>query len=199
MSSKRQISQQDVRAHTVLIGDVRAMWEKLWWDVDVFCDVQRAYPDERQPLVYAALNACISAWSLEQWSKAAYKHALRKTGADAPVDFDSLLSQMVPAQAACADIANTTKHGSHRESRWHGGQLTLDWDEGSEYYPSGFHLLKNESGESIAFFSSLDALPRGWWGFLERVSLVEGPMPTPDWFRNKMSRIFRGANFVGTA
>jgi hypothetical protein len=37
------------------------MFSKLAWDADIFRDIQISYPDEPEPLAFAAINVCVSA------------------------------------------------------------------------------------------------------------------------------------------
>ncbi|PCK77516.1 hypothetical protein [Rhizobium sophoriradicis] len=64
----------------MLIVESITMWEKLCWDVEQFQDIQRSYPQERQPLAFAAINVCIAAWSLEQWAKIEWIKKMRSEG-----------------------------------------------------------------------------------------------------------------------
>lgn len=132
--------------HTLIIDDVRTAWEKMYWDVDVFGDVQRSFPEEHEPLAYAALNACVSASSLESWSFVAWKRQRRKKDCKTEdSEFYDLLETMIPHQGLCADVPNTTLHGDHREHCWLGGSLDLRYDEADEAdedSPSGFVVLK---------------------------------------------------------
>ena len=192
MSPRRKRPLEDSKSHTVIIGDVHAMWEKLWWDVEVFSDIQRGYPDEVQPLVYSALNACIAAWSLEKWAQKALTQSNRLSQGDVSGAFDKCLAEMVPAQAMCNAIANTAKHASFFEATWSGGELRLEWHAGDESCPPGYVLIQSASGERGSMLNSLFSLPADWWNFLVSINLVSGPMPTPVWFQNKMQRIFGG-------
>ena len=163
----------------------------MYWDIDVFGDVQRSYPEEQEPLAYAALNACISAWSLESWARTAWKRQRRKTGGSGKVsEFNSRLETMIPHQGLCADVANTTKHGEHRESRWLGGRLDLRYDDACENSPSGFVVLKSEGIRTSSLYNDLHDLPHLWWKFIKEVDLVSGKQPTPDWWQRKISRMF---------
>lgn len=137
--------------HTALIGDPITMWEKLAWDVDQFQDIQRSYPDETQPLAFAAINVCIAAWSLEQWVRAAWIKQRRSAGEKADESlFYKTVRQLVPTQAICASVANTAKHVSHREDDdWKGGEVRIRWEDGDENGPSTYTLhYVDESGAS---------------------------------------------------
>ncbi|SCZ73372.1 hypothetical protein SAMN04488118_11711 [Epibacterium ulvae] len=189
--------QQDtpVTKHTVLIGGVADMWEKMYWDVDHFCDLQRTYPEEKQPLVFSAINACISSKSLEDWTKSAWMKAARSAGeTPSGEDFQERLTAAIPIQDLCADIANTSKHASYRDSRHPDGHLNLKWDDGAEIQPACQMLLRSGDGSQVLLLSDLDKLPRQWWRFLRSLELVDGEQPTPVWLQKKLSRIFGGAD-----
>lgn len=191
MSKRIDGSKQPPTFHTVIIGDVRTAWEKMYWDVDVFGDLQRSYPEEQEPIAYAALNACISASSLESWAMTAWKRQRRQgDGSANDINFHALLETTIPHQGLCVDVANTTKHGDHRESRWKGGKLDLRYDDASEDSPSGFAVLKLHEGRTSYLYNDLHDLPRCWWLFLQKVDLVSGGQPTPDWWQRKISRMF---------
>ncbi len=126
MAKRRAPPQKSPKLHTLIIEDVHSAWEKMYWDVDVFGDVQTAYPEEHEPLAYTALNACLSASMLENWSLVAWKQQCRQKDLKKKSnDFFDLLADFIPNQGLCVDVANTTKHGNHREERWSGGQLSL--------------------------------------------------------------------------
>lgn len=191
MRKRRDSSKHSPILHTLILDDIRTAWEKMYWDIDVFGDVQRSYPEEQEPLAYAALNACISASSLENWSLVYWTRQLREKGCRVnDSDFHDLLSTMIPHQGLCVDVANTTKHGDHRENRWKGGKLDLRYNEADEYTPSGFTVLKLHESGSSSLYNDLHDLPRLWWLFLEKIDLVSGEQPTPEWWQRKMSRIF---------
>lgn len=78
MGRRKGKPQHPPTRHTVLIGNPVTMWEKLAWDIDEFQDIQRLAPDEREPLVYSAINVCIAAWSLENWVVATLKARWRE-------------------------------------------------------------------------------------------------------------------------
>ncbi|MCK4713237.1 MAG: hypothetical protein KAT26_10195 [Marinosulfonomonas sp.] len=162
----------------------------MYWDIDIFLEIQRSYPTEDQPLVYAALNACVSAWSLEQWAEQAWKREYRSNRKSVPCEFRELVSQKIPAQDLCCDIANTAKHAAHREERWPNGELTLKWNDGDEASPPGLMLLRSEGNNPTLLHSDFFDLPRDWWNFLREQKLVSGDQPTPKWWQKKISRIF---------
>lgn len=58
------------RRHTAIIGDVETMWQKLVWDIYQFDEIQRSNPDLKELLGFAAINVCIAAASLADWTVA---------------------------------------------------------------------------------------------------------------------------------
>lgn len=192
--SRKYCPSKRPEAHTAIIGDVVAMWEKLAWDVDQYQDIQRSCPHEKQPLSFAAINACVAAWSLEQWAKAAWMK--RERLADKKVSekqFYGLIGPLVPAQAICASIANTAKHAEHHDhEHWKGGEVRLDWDDGDEDVPSGFilyHVGPNQTKAASAY-STFEDVRNDWWTCLVTLGLATGPQRSPEFMQNKLRRIF---------
>ncbi|MEY9717846.1 hypothetical protein ABIA22_000336 [Sinorhizobium fredii] len=170
------------------------MWEKLAWDIDVFEDIQRSYPNEKQPLAYAAINVCIAAESLGDWVGKIIG-SRSPTASEPPWDrIRDHLASRVPQLNMCKAIANTAKHHNFREGRWIGGRVDLVWEEGDEYGPPGFALYHiDDNGQSMTLaFNSFQALKEAWWNALTAEGLAEGRMPTPEWMQNKLRRIFGG-------
>ena len=179
--------------HTVVISDPASMWSKLAWDADCFRDIQTSYPDEREPLAYAAINVCIAAASLQAWVGEFLK---RTATADAPWDCNAFVKEVmlaVPEQSACVAIANTSKHSEFRERRWLNGEVLLAYEEGDEDVPSGYvlyHVITHSHSEGFAL-NRFDALCRNWWKFLTARGLTDGHSGMPEWRNNKLNRIFR--------
>ncbi|BCP53748.1 hypothetical protein K32_23650 [Kaistia sp. 32K] len=172
----------------MIIGNAVTMWEKLLWDTEVFTDIQRDFPHEKQPISYAAINVCISAWSLENW---VVKAVAERDGRSAIPDFRQSLDKWIPNQGKCADIANTAKHAEHRDDRWKGGSVELFWDDLDEDAPSAWALYHvDEDGNHALAFDVFSSLVNEWWQVLVNVGLAEGKRPTPDWLRMKFQRIF---------
>lgn len=162
------------------------MWEKLAWDIDVFGDIQRDFPEEKQPLVYAALNVCISAISLRDWLKLdRSKVSGRRIS---PEEWEQHLRSRIPNQKLCEDIANTAKHGAYR-----GFQSTVvTWVDGGEDHPSG-HIMYfelSESQERLQAYAAFTTLLAGWWKYLVQEGKAKGRQPLPCWHQNKLKRIF---------
>lgn len=181
---------EEAKQHTVVIGTAVDMWSKLAWDVDVFDDIQRSYPDEALPLAYAAINVCIAATSLRDWVQAAVKQRAGNTWNKQ--DFFQDLRDAVPELAACEAIANTSKHSHFRSGGWVGGRVELIWDDGDEDAPSGYllyHAASDRQSSCIALSRFTD-LSRNWWKHLEHLGLTDGNTQVAEWYSNKMARIF---------
>ena len=186
---------EETKRHTAIIGNPVDMWSKLTWDVDVFRDIQTSYPDERQPLAYAAVNVCIAAASLQDWVKVFLERKANE--AQETWDDDAFYTDVVaaiPEQSACVAIANTSKHSEFRERRWLNGEVRLTWEEGDEDIPSGsyvlYHVISGSHSEGFAV-SRFDALCRNWWTYLAAHGLTDGQTGIPEWRTNKLNRMFR--------
>ncbi|MBO9097191.1 MULTISPECIES: hypothetical protein [unclassified Rhizobium] len=179
--------------HTALIKDPVSMWEKLVWDVEVFRDIQCSYPDERQPLAYAAINVSIASWSLGQWVQSAKKRAARdKREEFSDTLFWANLHQMIPEQAMCDAIANTSKHSRYEARDWQGGEVRIDWVEGNEDVPSGWQFSHVHSGTNVAKLAqnTFQSLCNNWWRYLVAHGHTEDELRTPRFLNNKIARIF---------
>lgn len=189
---KRSQSIKPPEAHTVLITDVVTMWEKLYWDVERYQEIQRSYPKERQPIAFAAINVCIAAWSLEQWAKTAWMRKARNSTGKAEVSqFHDLVRDNVPEQSICADVANTSKHAAFDDRR-HGGEVSLEWDEGDDEVPPTFVLRHMGSLDTakVSAYDTFDNVRRHWWKFLVSADLASGPMKVPEFMQNRLRQIF---------
>lgn len=179
--------------HTAIIRDPIDMWSKLLWDADQFRDIQVSYPEERQPLAYAAINVCIAAWSLRNWVQSVRARSMRRL----KVKFDqaSFLAEVlaaIPEQAACEAIANTAKHARHGEGQWPGGEVHLDWEDGDEDGPPGFvlrHVIKGGRYEEFAV-NRFMTLCDHWWTYLNDNAMAIGANRTPQWRQNKLRQIW---------
>lgn len=179
--------------HTAIIGDAVGMWSKLAWDVDVFRDIQVCYPDEDQPLAYAAINVCIAAASLRDWVKAALEAEAKKAGKIWRNEaFYRSVDAAIPELLSCVAIANTAKHANFRERGWIDGEVVMAYEEGDEDVPPGYVLYHMVAGrQSLGFaVSRFDALCRNWWAFLVANGLDDGQAKMPRWRTNKLNRIF---------
>ena len=167
------------------------MWSKLAWDSDLFGDLQRDYPDEREPLAFAAINVCISASSLENWVVATIKRRQRDIVGKISRDVLVGLREAIPQQAMCVAIANTSKHANHAEGAWPEGEVRLDWEDG-EHAPPGFvlrHFHGAQIGETFAINGFIE-LVEHWWLYLLKNSLVDPAQRTPEWRSRKLARLF---------
>ena len=181
------------KKHTAVIDSPVEMWSKLSWNVDVFRDIQTSYPDEIQPLAYAAIDVCIAARSLQDWTKAFLKQRSR-TAKEREVDngFDQGIADTIPEQIACAAIANTSKHSRFGQGNWIHGEVRLVWEEGDEDIPSGYVLYHEISGSHSEGFavSRFEGLCQNWWNYLSKQGLTDGHTNMPEWRTNKLNRIF---------
>lgn len=183
----------DASRHTVVIDDPLSMWAKLAWDIEIFREVQASYPDEAQPLAYAAINACIAAKSLYDFVVTATKSLKRKQ--KIPIDdvaFAVDLANAIPGQAICSAIANTAKHGIIDEGKWHGGRVELHYREGDEDCPPGFvvyHVSGQQDSAALAMKTFTDLLDN-WWSYLELHGFTNGENRVPEWQQNKLRRMF---------
>lgn len=192
---RKKPSEKSPKVHTALIGDPVTMWEKLCWDVDQFQDIQRSYPRETQPLAFAAINVCIAAWSLEKWALTAWKQRRDNTGKRPDErEFYELIRRHVPTQAVCSAVANTAKHASHREDEgWEGGEVRFEWKDGNDDVPSTYVLKYTDprKGDIVAY-GAFEAARDQWWDCLLALGLTDRPQYSPEFFQNKLGRIFGG-------
>lgn len=161
---------RDPSEHTVVIADPVTMWVKLAWDVDHFSTLQRDYPDLAEPLGFAAVNVCVAAWSLRNWTWAAYARQERqKRRVPDKDDFRDRLYAAVPEQRMCEAIANTAKHAALEEGEWLGGSVRIEWIEASEDTPGTYilrHFQAGVDGDTLAL-SRFGDLERNWLDFLK--------------------------------
>ncbi|MDG2522961.1 hypothetical protein P7B02_15605 [Caulobacter segnis] len=159
----------------------------------MFHDIQVNYPDEPEPLCYAAINVCIAAQSLPDWVEATLVKRQRRGGPKFnKAAFKALVAQELPTQAVCEAIANTAKHANLRQSGWPGGEVRLIWYEGDEDIPPGYvleHFSKDPDRCSVAV-SSFDALCSGWWRVLEKMQMTEDAPAMPKWRQRQVRRTF---------
>lgn len=184
----------DPAKHTAIISDPISMWSKLAWDADCFRDIQASYPDEREPLAYAAINVCIAAQSLQNWVESSLKREARAAGT--PLDYTTFIGDLalaVPEQSACVAIANTSKHSVFNEGKWPNGTVKLVYEDGDEDAPSGYilyHVNADHQHEGFAL-RRFDFLCQNWWRFLTARGLTNGHSGMPEWRNNKLKRIFQ--------
>ena len=184
-------NQESAKKHTAIIGSTLDMWSKLAWDVDVFHDIQRSYPREMQPLAYAAINVCIAAVSLRDWTKVALKQQAGDEWDQGA--FYCEIAAAIPELAACVDIANTSKHSEFERPRWPDGEVQLIWEDGDQDFPSGYalyHITSSEVHGVGMAFSRFTSLRDNWWKYLVGHGLVDEQANVPEWYTNKLIRIF---------
>ena len=119
----RQNSSVDPRKLTALVGQAQHVWGKLNWEAAQLRRAHEAKPFAVDALVFGAINFAVTSASLEDWL---WKLAARKL----PIwntrgSFQDAIAKVVPLQPAFRDIANTFKHGAHREDGWKGGTVEL--------------------------------------------------------------------------
>ncbi|WP_161989124.1 hypothetical protein [Sphingomonas glacialis] len=168
------------------------MFSKLAWDADVFREIQIDYPDEPEPLAFAAINVCISAWSLRNWTESVFAKQQRAAGRDYDNKaFRDTILAAIPEQAACDSIANTAKHATLGEGAWPGGRVDLEWQEGDEDAPPGYVLLHRTRNCELGFaVNRFASLCDHWWAFLRQLGMTVGHERLPDWQQRKLNRIF---------
>ncbi|WP_158266327.1 hypothetical protein [Allosphingosinicella deserti] len=169
------------------------MWTKLTWDAEVFREIQIAYPDEPEPLAYAAINVCIAAQSLRNWVENSLAIEARKRKEKFSADlFLADLYYHIPQQAMCEAIANTAKHARYNDERWPGGEVRLEWHEGNEDAPPGYMLRQAEAGETVGELAAnrFQELCDHWWAYLSLRNLSAGTSRLPAWQQRKLHRIF---------
>jgi hypothetical protein len=183
----------DSSKFTVVIDDPVSMWAKLAWDIDIFRDVQGSYPDEKQPLAYAAVNVCIAAWSLRNWVESAATIRAKSAGLKFDREhFYHEIATAIPGQSICEAIANTAKHANLGDDRWPGGKVEMAYQEGDEDCPPGFiiYYVNEERGDANIALNSLIELCENWWTYLCQHGFAEGVNQVPEWQQNKLNRIF---------
>lgn len=169
--------------HTAVVGRVADMWSKLSWDIHMFREIQFTYPEEEQPLGFAAINVCIAASSLEDW---AVVDLGRETSDEAR---RALIYAAVPGQRIARAIANTAKHSRVRE--WSEGQATLVYSESDEDAPGGYALRYEEGDQTSGLaLNSFSDLREQWWRFLLSQGLVAEDDRIIAWEQNMLRRIF---------
>jgi hypothetical protein len=177
--------------HTGVIDGSIKMWEKLCWDIECFDDIQRSYPDDEEPLAYAAINVCIAASSLGDWVEAEWKVKERAVGRRVRTDFrDAVILPAVKAQGMCDDIANTSKHSRLAQRKWAGGQVTVVHEPGDEDGPPGWMYYQADEQTAGFGLDAFQSLKLDWWTLLVELGLTSGPMYLPRWHQKKISAIF---------
>lgn len=170
------------------------MWEKLTWDIQQFDQIQRSNPDIPEPLGFAAINVCISAASLRDWTLAAVMR--RRRAEKMPVNKQAVLDHIyenVPQQKMCEAIANTAKHAALSTSRWPNGAVQLTYEDDSESDPPSYvlrHIHSDGISESIAL-NAFGTLQRCWWSELKNLDFDIGTNPLGfEWRQRQLREIF---------
>lgn len=165
--------------HTVVINDAYEMWSKLFWDVEVFQDLQRRNPDEKEPLGFAAINACISISAFVDWVAKAALGGKKTRFLD---DYPEFLMFMA--------IANTSKHCRHVDKDLAPVEAKMIWFDGDEDCAPTWALYYVHSGESVTAYEHFDRIKIVAWKVLEKFELTDDRSSGPEWFQRKMRRIF---------
>jgi len=170
------------------------MWEKLSWDIAQFDDIQRGSPDLPEPLGFAAINVCIAAASLRDWTVAAFVERRRRE--KRPVkerDVIEHIFEHVPQQRMCEAIANTAKHSRMRPGLWPGGTVRLEWEDDSEIDPPQYvlrHIHADGGFESIAL-NAFGTMQRCWWGELQNLGFAfSANVVSYEWQQRRLRAMF---------
>jgi len=193
MATRKRSVDGDPRKHTAIIGDVETMWQKLVWDIHQFDQIQRSNPDLREPLGFAAINVCIAAASLADWTVASYVRRQRAEGKrTTDADVRTHIHHHVPQQAMCEAIANTAKHACLREGLWLDGEARIEWEDASEYNPSGFILRHvDSSGTQSIALNAFNTLQCNWGGELQNLDfLFSSNIGEFEWWQRHFESIF---------
>ena len=165
---------------------------ELAWDIQQFDNIQRNYPEDVEPLGYAAINVCIAAASLRNWTVSQYVEMKRADGAlIKEADVTTHIYRYVTQQVMCEAIANTAKHARFSEGKWTGGSVRIDFEEPSEDDPGGLilrHLHDNGAMPSIAL-NAFMSLETNWWGELQNLGFAFSRSP-PGWRQREIRKIF---------
>ncbi|MEH6699935.1 MAG: hypothetical protein V7672_14660 [Brevundimonas sp.] len=100
------------------------IWIKLQWEANQLQAARTKRPFDVIATLYGAINFAITAQSLEDWTIKALIQRDRRNGLNAGA-YKKAIAEAVPMQPAFRDIANTAKHGEHREDNWLGGTVEL--------------------------------------------------------------------------
>ena len=188
----KQSSEDTPTRHTVVLSDVESMYWKLTWDIQQFNDIQRNSPDFVEPLAYAAINVCIAARSLRDWTVSTFveqRRAEKRPIKESDV-VDHILAH-VTQQGMCEAIANTAKHARFHEGKWARGSVRVDIAEPNEDDPGGLilrHLHEDGAWPSLAL-NAFMSLESNWWGELQNLGFAFARTP-PAWRQRQIQEIF---------
>lgn len=193
MATRKRTVDGDPRKHTAIIGDVETMWQKLVWDIHQFDQIQRSHPDLQEPLGFAAINVCIAAASLADWTVATVVARRREAGTPTTEsEVRAHIHAHVHQQAMCEAIANTAKHARLKGGLWPNGEVRIDWEDAGEDNPPSFILRHVHPGgvESIAL-NAFGVLQRNWWGELQNLGFAfSGNIGAFEWWQRHVESIF---------
>ncbi len=176
MEEKRSSS---AHVHTVVVNDAYEMWSKLFWDVEVFQDLQRRNPDEKEPLGFAAINACISISAFVDWVAKAALSGDKRSFLDEYPDFLMFMA-----------IANTSKHCRHVDKAVASIEAKMVWFDGDENCAPTWALYYVNSGESLTAYERFDRIKIVAWRVLEKFGLTDNRPSGPEWHQRKLRRTF---------
>lgn len=172
-SNRRADSGEDPRKLTALIGQAQHVWGKLVWEASQLRRAHQATPFDVDALVYGAINFAITAASLEDWL---WKLSARRLPISETRDqFKEAVAAAVLLQPAFHDIANTFKHGAHRDENWRGGTVELVHFAGFTGTEREYVLIYHSDthGESRTSLEVFDAAAEQWAAFVRSSGLFE--------------------------
>lgn len=164
--NRRSESGSDPRKLTALIGQAQHVWGKLTWEASQLRKAHHAIPFAVDALVFGAVNFAITAASLEDWM---WKLAARRLPvSQSRQQFQDAVCEAVPLQPAFRDIANTFKHGAHRDENWSGGTVELVHFVGFTGTPREYILIYHSDlhGNSQTSLDVFDQAADQWGVFV---------------------------------
>jgi hypothetical protein len=163
----------DPRRLTALIGQAQHVWGKLAWEAARLRAAHAAVPFDIDALVYGAMNFAVTAASLEDWlwKLAARRLAISQT----QQSFREAAAAAVPLQPAFRDIANTFKHGAHRDQNWRGGTVELVHFAAFSCTPREYVLFYHSElhGQAQTSLELFDAAAEQWAAFIRTSGLFD--------------------------
>lgn len=173
MAAKRYAeSGIDPRKLTPLVGQAQHVWGKLLWEAAQLRMAHQAQPFDVPALTYGAIKFAVTAASLEDWlwKLAARQLAISETRSR----FGEAVAQAVPLQPAFRDIANTFKHGAHRDQNWRGGTVELVHFPAFSGTPREYILIYHSDlhGQSQTSLDLFDVATEQWAEFIRASGLL---------------------------
>ncbi|WP_423606951.1 hypothetical protein [Sphingomonas sp. MS122] len=155
-----------------LFVDARQLWGKLSWEARRLQTARESSPFDLEGLVFGAINFAITAQSLEDW---AIGQLLRRDRANGVTKVALLqaIGSAVPMQPAFRDIANTAKHGIHRDSHWLAGTVELVHFAAFSGTPREYVLIYHGADSRAHASDTLfDDATAQWRAYLESTDLI---------------------------